>query len=365
MARLKCYQPDSYSLCKRALGYHALIGGYPSSNPAKRLGITPPLDCIPKPKKKIGADGKPLIGEDGLEVLDWSEVIAFYKRLHDDYCVSLLAVYSDYDQYYPAIMAGWEKKDMLLQVSSFDIESLLDAENFSNDYLKEYQKANGIEQKEQSFHGVWADEPHKWAEYPVLDDMLLFRVYVNGTLHTDFVCSEYWTFLTDYRSGISKLCDRIMDDGYNHERWVWADAAKYYGMKSAWINFKEFEDSIFRAGEALDYLDWANELNFDELWLYFGMYTSEECDKFWNDLNEFCKLACRRGWAKPREEFVIDEIVYCQRSDCKESEGKSLDDAIFWGPAPLGPICPKHRMMQTDSSPQYYNPFIANKDLIW
>lgn len=183
---------------------------------------------------------------------------------------------------------------------------------------------------------------------------------MHGHFHTDFVISNYdatWAGIgTDWRDEYIQNCDYIMDDAYDSEKETWKETKDTGKGKGAFVNMMK------QKGEMETLFQYANELDFSELWLWTGEYLISDpcndsssilssglpcallqkklCDQFWTDLAIICDNARKKDWASAKEVMIHDGTVYCQYSDCRECDGQPSDDKRFWNATPLGPVCP-------------------------
>jgi hypothetical protein len=347
----KCYDPRYYSDCSISAGYHKTVGGYPSENPEKKITLLLPLKCIPK--KRDSSDT-------ALE--EYSERIDFFKRLKNDFCVSYLVLDNHTGHLFPAIMAGWEKQDIILRIHSLSEESVLRASNDVDGY--QFEKGRPIDQ---AFHAIYMDEPQEigypvdtlWgyggANFTNAFRLRAFHGFVNKYMQTKFIITNFSKFGADFRAQYRNLCDEVIDDGYKDS---YLELVQSVVMGSRTFLFSMSEDFI-SDNKLLEYIGWADTLHLTDIWLWFGNYT--DCSKFFSDLSNFCGLAARSGWAAAREIYVETGRRYCKFSDCRDCQGVPYTNDDFWMDAPLGPRCPPQgseyepdtRIIQTQSNTIY------------
>jgi hypothetical protein len=373
MPRSKCYYPEFYNLCRREEGHHEVIKILPNNKwSSKKLAISVPPHCIPRPHCIYE-----IIDNQFYVKKDYSEVGEFFRKLREDHCFSKLIISDSLDELYPAIKyGGWALDDIVLHGYDYSGLNLRKSYNDAVIYRKEYlwehgdRSVYGPKYQPEIFHAVWFDEPQKsvlkvdWGI--VLRDL---KEIVNAELNTILIYTDYYQSLLgisrDWRAEVRLYCDEIADDGYNYNREEWKNAVDNLGMRRALINMTHDQN------EWRDYLTWANELNLSEIWLWFPGGSEYNCANFWKDVESFCALAQKYGWAGAMERFVVDEVVWCQHPDCSKCAGVELGDkeySKYWGHSPIGEICPigkrTKRSIEQFVQKTFYQPFVREVDFL-
>ncbi|PLX31047.1 MAG: hypothetical protein C0600_06695 [Ignavibacteria bacterium] len=331
-----CYDREQYDYgrCVIRGGYHEVIGTK-SSNPDKCITVLIPFRCLPEQ-------------DDSTEVakVKHRKAIELFKKLREETCICYLVLPAATDFYYPAIMAGWEKRDIILQVYSLSVDRLHDY----NNEVDEYMSKMGIEEP-QSFRAVYMDEPqniekvdYSLSSFKTIKQLTRFHYYVNNVFKSRFIISNYTDHVwSDHRKDYAQYCDEIIDNGYGDDFDELADSVHELGSKTLLFSMSNlYPEEV--PGIQLDprrlreYFKWANDLPVTGVWLWFGEY--HDCHRFMNDLKIACKEAARAGWATSKEVFIETGKRYCKYSDCSKCLGHSYLEDDYWQDEPIGPPCP-------------------------